>query len=100
MGILVRTIGDPTEWTPIYFTNSEGNTGWSGKHASELSAVDLVAILDFCRAEGGRLGWNDAKNSECNADLDNPFHPELLGGYPHREWAEHYLRERAARLVD
>ncbi|WP_148278632.1 hypothetical protein [Burkholderia sp. KJ006] len=92
MGVLVRTVGDPTEWTPSYFTNAAGETRWSGKHVSELTAVDLVVILDFCVNEGGRVGWNDANNGNIDASRSNPFHPQLLGGYPHREWLESYSR--------
>lgn len=91
MGILIRTVGDATVWTPKYFTNTYGETSWGGKHVSELMAIDLIAILDFCRDEGSRLGWNDANNGKADPDHSNPFHAELLGGYPHREWIEQYM---------
>ncbi|MBC8641615.1 hypothetical protein IAG25_32850 [Caballeronia sp. EK] len=91
MGILVRNIGDPKEWTPDYSTNATGGTSWGGKHVSMLTATDLVALLDFCRGEASRVGWNDAANSRTDVAASNPFHAELLGGYPHREWATYYV---------
>lgn len=91
MGVLVWPVGDPTQWTPMYTTNTTGASPWSGKHVSELTAVDLVAILDFCRSEGGRTGWNDALNGRSDPERSSPFHAQLLGGYPYREWIEHYL---------
>lgn len=92
MGILIYNPGDPTQHTPVYSTNAAGNTSWSGKHVSELTAMDLVAILQFCRDEASRLGWNDANAGRADCKRINPFDARLLGGYPHEEWAAHYKR--------
>jgi hypothetical protein len=92
MGILTSSKADPREWTPVYSTNVSGCTSWSGKHISEMTALDLVALFDFCCNEASRIGWNDAASSRIDVDASNPFHFELLGGYPHREWAIHYMQ--------
>lgn len=92
MGILIRNSGDPKEWTPDYSTNATGGSRWGGKHASELTALEFVALLDFCREEASRVGWNDAANGRTDVDARNPFHPDLLGGYPYHEWATYYVQ--------
>jgi hypothetical protein len=92
MGVLIRNSGDPGERTPEYSTNATGGTSWGGKHSCELSALDLIALLDFCREEGSRVGWNDAANNRPDVAASNSFHPDLLGGYPYREWATYYVQ--------
>lgn len=92
MGILVRPVGDPRKWTPDYSTNAGWSAAWGGKHVSQLTALDLVALFEFCGKEASRVGWNDAASSNTDVDASNPFHAELLGGYPYREWASHYVQ--------
>lgn len=92
MGVHIRSSGNPREWTPEYSTNATGGMSWGGRHASELTALDLVALLDFCREEGSRVGWNAAVNKRTDVNGSNPFHPELLGGYPYSEWATYYVQ--------
>lgn len=101
MGFHVEWNGDP-EITPAFCSNSGGSRHWGGRHESTLSAADLIAILQFCESEGWRQGWNDSLYDRVNVDRPNPhfpdlignniFHPDLLGGYPFREWNEHYRR--------
>lgn len=89
MCAIIRDGSDPQEWTPQCTTNG---ASWSGKHVSELAALDLVAILEFCKNEGSRVGPNDAAPGQTDVGASNPFHADLLGGYPYREWASHYIR--------
>ncbi|KAA0998625.1 hypothetical protein FVF58_43655 [Paraburkholderia panacisoli] len=102
MGVLIQTVDDPAQNTPMYSTNATGGKTWGGRHVSELTASDLVAVLDFCRHEATRVGWNDANNGQTDVHRSNPFDPELLGGYPYREWTACYLqgiREHALATV-
>ncbi|MDU4254553.1 hypothetical protein [Pseudomonas sp.] len=87
---LIRQGDDPANSTPSVFSNSSGLTSWSGRHVSELSGSDVVAILEYCTAEGYRRGWNDAHNDQVQEPVAAPFHADLLGGYPAREWTASY----------
>lgn len=89
MNEMSREIGDPKEWTPKRLTNG---ANWGGKHVSELTALDLVAILEYCNNEASRVGRSDAAVGQTDVDASNPFHLDLLGGYPYREWANQYIR--------
>ena len=99
MGLLVRQHRDP-DVTPETSTNAGGRFHWSGLHESVRAACDGVLILDFCRSEGRNMGWNDALYDRVfrTEELRGPgasgnlFHPELLGGYPHEEFARSYER--------
>lgn len=101
MGLHVEWNGDP-KTTPIFCSNSGGAYQWGGRHESTLSAMDLIAILRFCESEGWRQGWNDSLQGRVNMDTPDPhypdlignniFHPDLLGGYPFREWNVQYAR--------
>lgn len=99
MGLLVIQNRDPSI-TPVISTNAGGQVHWSGLHERALEACDVVRILDFCRSEGRDTGWNDAlqgcvqpiEKLRGRAASANWFHPELLGGYPHEEFARSYER--------
>lgn len=51
---------NPTEYVPRILFNHCGSLGWSGRRVSELTGMEVVAILEFCRSEGSRQGWNDS----------------------------------------
>ncbi|WP_324809791.1 hypothetical protein [Ralstonia pickettii] len=97
MGILVIQSDDP-HVTPNVSTNATGSLPWCGAHESSLSAADVVSILNFCRSEGHARGWNDALSARVipmskmlgDTATENFFHLELLGGYPHEEFARSY----------
>lgn len=55
----------------------------------DLSPKELAELLDFCRNEGARRGWNDAVANRRTGD-SAPFHPALLNGEPYAEWNEAY----------
>lgn len=97
MGFSVKSSGLP-DVTPIFSSNAGGELSWGGKHESALTAFDLVEILRFCKEEGYRQGWNDSLHDRPVAM--NMFHPELLGGYPHREWEANYQRGGAEQFKD
>ena len=88
MGCHTERTTDPANRTPRFFFNSCGYVSWGGKHTDELTAADLVEILEFCRSEAQRQGYNDAKQGFVKAV--NPFDSMLLGGFPCREWADSY----------
>jgi hypothetical protein len=69
----------------------EGIPRWSGKRAADLTADDLIDILEFCTSDAGCRGWTDelVKIAE-TAPATNVFHPEFLRGYPYRWWCQHY----------
>lgn len=92
MAVANQNVGDPKERTPEYPTPEGGRADWSGKHVSELTALDLVALLQFCCEEAPRSGWRDASTGQTDVVAGNPFHVELLGGFPLREWASHYVQ--------
>ncbi|CAG9169937.1 hypothetical protein [Cupriavidus pinatubonensis] len=99
MGILVIQSDDP-HVTPNVSTNATGSFPWCGAHESSLDAADVVSILNFCRSEGYARGWNDAVYSRVipiskmlgDSATGNFFHRDLLGGYPHEEFARSYER--------
>ena len=98
MGFHVEQVGDPTEWTPKFCANAVGAASWGGKHVSDLSAEDLVAMLDFCREEAWRQGWNSSIYGRVDLEY-NLFDEELLGGYPYAEWKRSYRRGVDERVV-
>lgn len=87
MGFHIEQVNSPTV-TPRFCFNASGSPAWSGRYASTLTASELIDILQFCQAEGSRIGFNDAHNA-CISDW-NPFHPLLLGGFPQVEWSAAY----------
>lgn len=64
---------------------------WGGRLASKLTGLEVVAILEFCRSEGSRQGYNDAHSDRIDSGLKGPFHPELLGGFPAQVWEASYF---------
>lgn len=92
MGTLIRQVGDPAEVTPEISSNALGCAPWGGVHVQELTAMDFVDVLRFCRSEGWRLGWNDSLNNRVGENRQGPFHAELLGGFPADEWTRSYER--------
>jgi hypothetical protein len=92
MGTLVRQVGDPAEVTPEISSNAHGIESWGGVHVLELTALDLVSMLQFCRSEGWRKGWNDSNQNRVGQDREGPFDADLLGGFPAEEWTRSYDR--------
>lgn len=95
MGSLVIPAENPNEVLPTVSFNASGQTAWSGKHVADLTGLDVIAILVFCRNEGYRRGWNDAiynRDSSGEASSDGPFPCALLGGFPSDEWQYSYQR--------
>jgi len=95
MGFHVEYADDPEQTTPRVFSNACGYQRWGGIHESLLSAFDLVDILNYCRDEGFRQGWNNALNRRCDGDR-GPFDQRLLGGFPAAEWRRYYRFGQAA----
>lgn len=89
---VVRQVGDTVEVTPEISSIALGFAPWGGVNVLELAALDLVAMLQFCRAEGWRKGWNDPLNNRVGQDREGPFHAELLAGFPAEEWTRSYER--------
>lgn len=90
MSVVVRKCRD-REFAPDYIT-SIGRPAWAGKYVADLSALDLVHILQFCRDEAWRMGWNDKVSNRVDAAHSNVFHQDFLAGYPYQEWMQHYER--------
>ncbi|KSQ21751.1 hypothetical protein APB26_32745 [Pseudomonas aeruginosa] len=89
---LITKAHNPAEVLPDYFTNSGGSASWAGRKVNELSGLEVIAILQLCRTEGWRQGWNDAQNNQVGAQQTGPFHAALLDGFPSEEWERSYLR--------
>lgn len=87
--MIIEYADDPETTTPGVFLNSTGWQDWGGKAAMDLSGKELAELLDFCRYEGTRRGWNDAVANRCRSE-SAPFHPDLLNGVPYAEWNEAY----------
>ncbi|HDN9373744.1 hypothetical protein E4188_23925 (plasmid) [Aeromonas media] len=89
MGILIINSGDPMV-LPQISSNAFGDESWSGVHVKQLSSEQKEQITRYCRTEGRRQGWNDANGQRMGERREGPFHPELLGGEPCREWQDSY----------
>jgi len=88
---LIRQEGDPALCTPHIFYNHSGAKRWGGRLASELTGLEVIEILQYCRSEGDRQGNLDAHYGREGAMQAGPFHPKLLGGFPAQEWECSYL---------
>jgi hypothetical protein len=87
---------NPKKHTPSIYSEAFGYMSWGGRRAKELNAKDVVMLLEFCKEEGSRQGWNDealhCKPKRKRENERGPFHPKLLGGFPFEEWKRSYLR--------
>lgn len=90
----------PHEVTPYISCSRTGSESWGGRHVSELSGPDVVSILEFCKREGSRQGWNDAQKKKIGQREEGPFHRNLLGGFPATEWKDSYRLGAEAFLHD
>jgi hypothetical protein len=84
------TYGDANT-APQIFDNARGMQPWSGKRADELTANDLLDILEFCENEAWRKGWNDEQQGIARPERAAlVFHPDFLRGWPHVYWVGYY----------
>lgn len=100
--MIIEFSDEPQTTTPKVFSNSTGWESWGGKTAADLSPQAFSDLLDFCRDEGSRRGWNDAVANRVNRN-DSPFHSELLNGVPYSEWVSAYsagVEEQRLSKVD
>lgn len=95
-----NSYGTPTH-APCFSDNARGTQPWSGKSVQELTAIDLVDMLDFCVEEGARRGWNDEHYQRFDEDeAAMMFHPDFLRGYPYAYWTGWYTRGRESYRVE
>jgi len=88
--MIIEFSDEPQTTTPKVFFNSSGWEVWGGKPAAALTDDEISALLNFCRREGSRQGFNDANRGTLGLNQDGPFDLALLDGLPAAEWRSHY----------
>lgn len=76
---------------PTVSDSTVGTQPWSGKHQDKLTADDVMDIIEFCRIEAYRRGWNDYLYSRVGVDESNIFDKRFACGLPHESWKKHYV---------
>jgi hypothetical protein len=85
---------------PVWTSNDGSTESWSGKHEADLTARELLAILQFCKREGAKSGRHDAAKGVLKTEDGHIFHPHFCDGYPHREWLIAYRKGASDYEVD
>ncbi|SHH55570.1 hypothetical protein [Ferrimonas marina] len=86
MGILSRT--GTADAAPHYSDNHIGEPAWSGASSDAFDKTMADQLERFIHSEAHRQGHNDQRNDRQPAP--NLFHPDFLGGWPHRLWHDRY----------